>query len=66
MHGISCRQRKSPLAVAAVLNKEPVPFRGMPGEVIEREGGDFPDPAETGRWRSSLPDEGQASNAHLG
>ena len=24
-----------------------------------------PGSAETGRWRSSLPDEGQASNAHL-
>ena len=48
MHGVSCGQRKSPRAVAAGLNKEPVPFRGVPGEVIEREGGDFPDPAEKG------------------
>ena len=30
------------------MNKEPVPFRGVPGEVIKREGGDFPDPAEKG------------------
>ena len=48
VHEISCGQRKSPRAIAAGLNKEPVPFRGVPGEVIEREGGGFPDPAEKG------------------
>ena len=30
-------KEKSPRTVAAGLNKEPVPFRGAPGEVIERE-----------------------------
>ena len=40
---MTSKDKKSPRAVAAGLNKEPVPFRGAPGEVIEREGGDFPD-----------------------
>ena len=34
VHEISCGQRKSPRAIAAGLNKEPMPFWGMPGEAI--------------------------------
>lgn len=35
MHGVSCGQRNSPRAFAAGLDKEPVPFRGTPEEMIE-------------------------------
>ena len=66
MHGVSCGQRKSPRAVAAGLNKEPVTFRGAPGEEGEREGEEKPRPGYTDRLHSSLPDEGQAINAHFG
>ncbi|KOC19095.1 hypothetical protein GL58_20480 [Comamonas testosteroni] len=64
--GVSCGQRKSPRAVAAGLNKEPVTFRGAPGEEGEREGEEKPRPGDTDRLHSSLPDEGQAINAHFG
>ena len=32
---MTSKDKKSPRAVAAGLNKEPMPFRGVPGEAIE-------------------------------
>lgn len=40
VNAVSVGQRKSPRAIAAGLNKEPMTFRVMPGEEGEREGGD--------------------------